>query len=650
LLIDEAKKKEACMTNSVADRRSVLDAVESFLELVSKKARWLAMFAVFAMAVLVCADVAGRLFGRGVPGALELLQNLLVLNTFALMALLQLQDHHMSIEFVYVRMNKFWQNWARVFVSLFSMVILGVLTYESAFSFIRKLGTKSMELYVPMEFYYWMPVLGMGLTFLVALYQSVRDIRRSAKDRQWISIASGIALPVFLTWLPFWYRNSHYDISNLMLGCFAFLLLFFLMFMKMPIGWAMSAIGAMGMIAVARNVPAAMATCGSTPYAAACSHNLAALPLFVLMGSLILYAGISEDLFDSANKWIGHLPGGMGMASVAGCTGFAAVCGDSMATAVTIGSVALPEMQRLKYDKALSSGALAAGGTLGILIPPSAGFIIYGIVTEVSIGRLFLAGIVPGLLLAGLFMVYIYITAIRHPEKAPRGPHYPFMDRVRSSVGLLPILSLFLLVLGSIVTGACSPTEGGAVGAAGAFLYILFRRRLTWKSFLGPLDDAAVLTARIMCIMVGVAVLGYFFAATRLPFLLADFIVALPFNRYVIFVIIIAIYVAGGCMMNVIPLLMLTLPSLFPTVLALGFDPVWFGVVTVMVMEMGQITPPVGVVVFALSGVAKGIPMETIFKGIVPFVGLILVGLAILTLFPNLATWLPYLMMGPELH
>jgi tripartite ATP-independent transporter DctM subunit len=638
------------MTGSAADHRSLLDGVESCLELVGKKARWLAMFAVFAMTALVCADVLGRLFGRGVPGALELLQNLLVLNTFALMALLQLQERHMSIEFLYARMNRSWQNWAGVLVSSFSMVILAVLTYESALSFMRKLGERSMELYLPLEVYYWMPVLFMGLTFLVTVYQAVRDIRRSVRNRQWISTVFALCVTVFLAWLPFGYRSSPHGVSNLVLGCFAFLLLFFLMFMKMPIGWAMSIVGATGMIAVARNVPAAMASVGSTPYAASCSHALAALPLFVFMGGLIVHAGISKDLFDSANKWIGHLPGGMGMAGVAGCTGFAAVCGDSMATAVTIGSVALPEMQRLKYDKALSSGALAAGGTLGILIPPSAGFIIYGIVTEVSIGRLFLAGIVPGLLLAGLFMTYIYIMAIRHPEMAPRGPHYPFRDRVRSSMGLVPILCLFLLVLGSIVTGVCSPTEGGAIGSAGAFLFALFRGRMSWKTFLEPLEEAAVLTAKIMCIMVGVALMGYFFAATRLPFLLADFIVALPFNRYFIFAIIIAIYVAGGCMMNVIPLLMLTLPSLFPTVLALGFDPVWFGVVSVMVMEMGQITPPVGVVVFSLSGVAKDIPMETIFKGIVPFVGLILFCLAILTLLPDLATWLPYLMMGPEIR
>ena len=306
-------------------------------------------------------------------------------------------------------------------------------------------------------------------------------------------------------------------------------------------------------------------------------------------------------------------------------------------------------MMRLKYSPSLATGALAAGGTLGILIPPSAGFIIYGIVTEVSIGRLFMAGLIPGVMLALMFMGYIYIMAVRHPEMAPRGPKYPLSERIRSTTGLLPILALFVLVLGSIVMGICSPTEGGAIGAAGAFLYAAARRKLTKANLFASLIETAELTARIMAIMIGVAILGYFFAATRLPFLLADFIVALPFNRYVVFAIIIGIYVILGCMMNVIPMLMLTLPSIFPTVLALGFDPVWFGVVSVMVMEMGQITPPVGVVVFALAGVAKGIPIATIFKGIVPFVFMMILATFVITVFPSIATWLPYTLMGPEI-
>ena len=487
------------------------------------------------------------------------------------------------------------------------------------------------------------------MEFIVVVLQVFRNIAGALVNGHPISVILAIALAAAIIYLPFWYRESDYEVSNLVLGLIAFGLLFFFLLLKLPICWTMCTIGALGSIAIYRTVPAALAVIGSCPYSNTASYSLVALPLFVLMGCMILYSGISVDLFNSANKWIGHLPGGLGMAGVVGCTGFAAVCGDSLATAVTMGSVSLPEMRRLNYDPALATGALASGGTLGILIPPSAGFIIYGIVTEVSIGRLFMAGIVPGLMLSGMFMLYIYLTAIRHPEKAPRGPQFTLAEKIRSSMGLVPIIVLFIFVLGSIVIGICSPTEGGAIGAAGAFFYALARRKLTWKNFLASLDETAILTSRIMSIMMAVGVMGFFFAQSRLPFQLAEFIKSLEFNKYVIFGIIVVIYVILGCMMNVIPMLMLTLPSIYPTVLAMGFDPVWFGVVSVMVMEMGQITPPVGVVVFSLSGVAQGIPMETIFKGVLPFVGLMIIGVALITAFPSIATWLPYWMMGPEL-
>lgn len=626
-----------------------LAGLASRLEFVCSKANWLAYIAVALMPILIFSDVVGRLKGVGVPGALELQENLLVLTTYGLMGWLQARDRQMSIDFVYKHMRGGMKSWADVFVACMTLIILGVLSWESFQTFLTKMGTLSMELYLPLELYYWMPVFGLTLTLLVVALQAVRHIVGALREGYPRSVVLALAVAAALAYLPFWYRESDYEVSSLVLGGIAFLLLFFFLFMKMPIGWTMCTIGAMGSIAIYRTVNAALAVVGSTPYSATASYNLVALPLFVLMGCLILYSGISVDLFNSANKWIGHMPGGMGMAGVAGCTGFAAVCGDSLSTAVTMGSVSLPEMQRLKYDPALSTGALAAGGTLGILIPPSSGFIIYGIVTEVSIGRLFMAGLLPGLLLAGLFMAYIYITALRHPEMAPRGPKYSLGEKVRSSLGLLPILALFVLVLGSIVVGICSPTEGGAVGVAGAFIYALVRGKLNKANLLASLEETAVLTSRIMCIMMGVGVLGFFFAQSRLPFLLADFIQALEFNKYVIFAIIVVIYIILGCMMNVIPMLMLTLPSIFPTVLALGFDPVWFGVVSVMIMEMGQITPPVGVVVFALAGVAKGISMETIFRGIVPFVALMIVGVILVTVFPGLATWLPYSIMGPEL-
>lgn len=598
--------------------------------------------------VLISLDVCCRMFGFSVPGSLEMQENFLALTTFAFMALLQLQDRHMMIDFVYERMSVGLKRWSDMTVAALVLGVMVLLTFESYGAFLSKFGTQSMELYVPLEFYYWMPVFGLGITSIIALFQFLREIVKCLSGRHFFSILLGVGFASLLAWLPFWYRDCPYEVSNLILGLIAFGLLFLFLFIRMPIAWAMTIIGTMGMVAVSRNVVAALAAVGSTPYSAAANYNLIALPLFVFMGCMILYSGISVDLFNSANKWIGHMPGGMGMAGVAGCTGFAAVSGDSLSTAVTMGSVSLPEMMRLKYSPSLATGALAAGGTLGILIPPSAGFIIYGIVTEVSIGRLFMAGLVPGVLLALMFMAYIYYVAVRHPELAPRGPKYTMAEKIQSSLGLMPILALFILVLGSIVAGVCSPNEGGGIGAMGAFLYALVRRKVTKENLLASLHETGELTARIMGIMIGVTVLGYFFAATRLPFLLADFITSLPFNRYWVFIIIVIIYVILGCMMNVIPMLMLTLPSIFPTVVALGFDPVWFGVVSVMIMEMGQITPPVGVVVFALAGVAKGIPIETIFKGIIPFVGLMILAVILITIIPEIATWLPYTLMGPE--
>ena len=606
------------------------------------------LFACLVMPVLIFIDVACRLAGTGVPGALEVQEVMLVLATFSLMAWLQAREQHLSIDFVYNHFHGGVKAWADVFSPAVISCVMVVLMVQSCKTMLDNVGTLSQELYIPLEYYYFIPVAGFALCVLVMAVQLLRKIVIAIGEGHPLSVLVALGMAGFLAWVPFWYRESDVEISMLALGGIVFLLLFFFLFVKIPICWAMSSIGTMASIAIFRSVDAALNMVGSTPFTATASFNLVALPLFVLMGCMILHSGISFDMFNSANKWLGHMPGGMGMAGVAGCTGFAAVCGDSMSTAVTMGSVSLPEMQRLKYDPALATGALAAGGTLGILIPPSTGFIIYGIVTEVSIGRLFMAGVMPGLMLALLFMGYIYYVAVRYPERAPRGEKYTLGEKVRSSVGLLPIIGLFVLVLGSIVMGICSPTEGGAVGVVGAFAYALARRRVTVENMHSSFKETAILTSRIMSIMVGVGILGFFFAQSRLPLQLAQFIQALDCNRYLIFALIIAVYVGLGCMMNVIPMLMLTLPSIFPTVTALGFDPVWFGVVSVMVMEMGQITPPVGVVVFALSGVAKGIPMETIFKGITPFVLMIILGVILVTFFPAIATWLPYTLMGPE--
>jgi tripartite ATP-independent transporter DctM subunit len=360
-----------------------------------------------------------------------------------------------------------------------------------------------------------------------------------------------------------------------------------------------------------------------------------------------LYSGVSRDLFTAANMWLGRFPGGIAVASVAGCAGFAAVSGDSMATAVTMSSVALPEMRKKNYEPGFACATLAAGGTLGILIPPSAGFIFFSLVTDVSIGRLFVAGIIPGIMLAGIFVVMVVIFALRNPHLAPPGDSVALLEKILSLRKITVMIGLIILVLGGILSGAFTPNEGGAVGAMGTLIYAACARRISWAQVWKSISTATAVSAQLMLILVGVGLLGYFFAATHLPFKLSAFVVGLDANRYVIFACIVLLYIVLGCLVNVIPMMLLTMPAIFPSIEALGFDPVWFGVVTIILLEMGQITPPVGINVFALASIAKDVPMVSIFKRVVPFFFAMLVMTLILTLFPELATWLPEVFYGP---
>ncbi len=626
-------------------------ALENFEKILTRFAQWIqwpSNIAICVMPIVICVDIVMRFFGKAMLGSIEVQNNLLVLNTFSTIALLQITHTHMGIELIYDNFSDFFKKVADCMVSTLSFSVLCLLAYQAFNTFVKKTGYLSDELFIPVQVYYIIPVIGLALACIMAGFNMIKDLWLNFINKRIVEIILGILLTCAIIYFPFWYKAADFDISYFALGGIIFLIMFFLLFCKMPIAWVMCTAGAIGLAIVSRSLIPAMSYIGSTPYAAVAQNAFVALPMFVLMGTLILYSGISQDLFECANKWIGHKPGGLGIATIAGCTGFAAVSGDSMATAVTMGSVALPEMEKLKYDNALSTGALAAGGTLGILIPPSSGFIIYGIVTETSIGRLFLAGVIPGLLLASMFMLYIYYVAKTSPEKAPAGQRYPYSERLRSLSGVLPMIALFVLVLGGIILGIFSPTEGGGVGAMGAFLFALAKGKASYANISTALKVAGSLSAKRMSIMIGVGILGYFFAATRLPFEIADWLTGFDLNRYIILAIIIFVFIILGCVMNVMPMLTLILPSLFPSIVALGFDPVWFGVVSVMVMEMGQITPPVGVVVFALAGVATKIPMVTIFRGIVPFLMLIILGVVIVTAFPGLATWLPNTVIGIE--
>jgi tripartite ATP-independent transporter DctM subunit len=332
------------------------------------------------------------------------------------------------------------------------------------------------------------------------------------------------------------------------------------------------------------------------------------------------------------------------MATVAACAGFSAISGSTNATAATMATVTLPEMKRYKYDMSLATGTVAAAGSLGILIPPSVIFIVYGILTEQSIGKLFAAGIFPGILLSILFILTIHLRVRRNPGLAPPGPKTPLREKVKSFVGVLETLLIFLMVMGGIFFGIFTPTEAASAGAFLTLLIALVRRQLNWQGFVQSLADTTRISCMVMVIVTGAVIFGHFMAVTRVPYELAGWVGSLPLPKHAIMMVIVLVYLFGGCFMDALAMIMLTIPIFFPVSEALGFDPIWFGVVIVLISEMGVITPPVGVNVYVVYGVAKDVPLEVIFKGVLPMVLALLVCNIILLFFPQIALFLPSLM------
>jgi tripartite ATP-independent transporter DctM subunit len=428
-------------------------------------------------------------------------------------------------------------------------------------------------------------------------------------------------------------------------GVAGILVLLLLLALRMPVGIAMMVVGTAG-IALLANGRAALSTLANEAIAITTKIELLVIPLFVLMGNLATASGLSRNLYDAAQAWVGARRGGLASATVLGCAGFSALCGSSVASAVTVGRVALPEMQRHRYDPGLATGTVAAGGTLGILIPPSAGFVIYAILTEQSIGQLFIAGILPGLLLTGLFVLTVWLLVSRNPALGPPGPRLPRAERLAALAGAGPILSVMAGTIGGIYAGMFTPMEAAAVGAVLTLAIALLRRGLTLHAASQVLSDTARTTAMIYVILVGAHVFGPFLARSGLPGALSDWMIGLGLGAYGTLALILLLLIVLGCFLEGFAMLVLTLPILFPTVMALGFDPIWFGVILVIVLEMGLITPPVGVNVFVVKSIAREVPLGTMFRGVLPFWGAMMVCVLLLVAFPQIATFLPQTMFG----
>jgi C4-dicarboxylate transporter DctM subunit len=422
-----------------------------------------------------------------------------------------------------------------------------------------------------------------------------------------------------------------------------FALLFVIAFLGFPLGLTMLLVGFAG-VGVLRGWEPALETVSQQIIDVALNTNFAVLPMFLLMGAFVYRAALSDDLYECANAWCGHFKGGLAMATVVACGGFSAISGSSAATAATMAKVAVPSMRRFNYDDGIAAGTVAAGGTMGFLIPPSAALIVYGILTEESIAALFIAGILPGVLTVAAYMLVIAVLARFRPEHCPPGNRASWSQRWRALYRVWAVLALFLLILGGISFGLFTPNEAGGIGAIGALAFALGRRRMTWPIFFDALLEAANTTAMIFTIIIGALVLNSFVILAGLSAGVLAWIETLDFAPIVIILIILGFYVILGTVIEGLAMIFLTVPIFVPVVEGLGYDLVWFGIVVVMVVEISLITPPIGLNVFVLKSMLPDVPLSAIFRGIIPFFIADIARLLLVVLFPAIALFLPRLL------
>ena len=419
-----------------------------------------------------------------------------------------------------------------------------------------------------------------------------------------------------------------------------FVVLFILMLLRVPVGMAMGLVGVTGYSYLVGPGPA-LKLIGQTSMRTVTDYTFGVIPMFMLMGAFVSVSGVSKELFRAANSFVGHLRGGLGVATVVACGGFAAICGSSVATAATFAGVAYPEMRRYGYPQSFSTGVIAAGGTLGAMLPPSTVLAVYAIITQQDIGKLFMAGIVPGFLALFMYVVTIAILVKLRPDMLPAGPVRPWSERIRGLKEVWAPLVLFAFVIGGLYGGVFTPTEAGGMGAGGAFLLGVLRGKLSRVQIREALLSATRTSAAVFTVLIGALLFGYFLTITQVPQRLTELLSSLGLGPYGVLALIMVMYLVLGCLMDAMAMIILTVPIIFPIVTGLGFDPIWFGIIIVMTVELGLIHPPVGMNVFVIKSVVKDVSFSTIFKGVIPFVITDLIRLLILIAFPMIALWLP---------
>ncbi len=605
--------------------------------------------ALVLMMGLTVADVALRnLFAAVVPGGMEMSGLLMIVVALSTLGAVELARGHIRVDMVL----QYLPDHARLptvaaglLLTLGTMVITAVEVLRQT-AYLRDNAIVTGVLKVP-EWPFALAAAVFIVLFALALVANLaaaladaarlRDVRAFAIGLAWTLAAAAI---LWLILLP---QHLPFDMPRELRGPLCIVLCFVLIFLGVHVAAAMAITALMG-ISLLIGVNASLTSLATTTLDVVGDQTWSVIPLFTWMGLIVVASGFAEELYRAAYRWIGHLPGGLASASTVSCAGLSSIVGDTLSGVYAMGSIALPQMRAYGYDMKLATASIACAATIGVMIPPSLAFIVYGMITEVSIGKLFMAGVVPGILFAAILVLLITIRAWLDPTLAPRGEKSSWRERMEASSGVWPILVLMVLVLGGIYSGMVTPNEAGGIGVAGALLISVATRRLTWRAFFQSVEQTLRLTAGIILIFLFATAFSRFIAISGLTQQVAGLVAALDLGPYELIGAILLFYVVIGMFMNALPALVLTVPLFYPLVINAGFDPVWFGVLVVVMVELGVVTPPIGVNVFAIASMTPDVPMYDIFRGVFPFWIAYLALVVLIILFPAIALFLPSLM------
>lgn len=634
---------------SAAPCPNVFERLEHGLEPAARKLETLcawfsaAGMAVFMiMVVLTFADVFLRyFFHRSLNGTVEATELFMVVVVFSSLAYTQWTKNHVIMDVLTSSMRPRWQNLWEAATLFWSLAVTALCIHATAL-YAGKSTSVTAVLQVPLAPFIYFVAFGFFTLLLTLAWDWLKALARVARGgRLDVWLAFGLAaLPVLAAW---WFASHRMaGMSTVTIGVLGIVVMFALFLTGMPVAFALMATGFIfsGML---RGLPAALNMYGKAMYSTSASYAWAPLMFFMLMGYFCFYGDFGKDLYTCARRWLGHLRGGLAQGSVCACAAFGAVVGDVLSGSIAMSAIALPEMRRNGYDDALAVGTLACSSTIGALIPPSTTFILYGVLAEQSIADLFMAGVLPGLICTFFFMLVIWLMVFRTSALAPRLPREPLRERLVSLRAALPIIALFVLVIGGIYGGVFTPTEGGGIGAAGTLILALVMRRMTWKRMEESLQSSARFITMCFTVLTGATALGAFMTLSRIPQLLAGAIASTGMPGWLTLAAIIVVLMVLGCFIPSMPLLLVCVPIFVPIAQVYGWDLIWFGIVMALMMNMAGITPPFGINLFVMKGLAD-VPLSVMYRASWPFVAALALSIAVVLAFPATATWLPDLL------